>query len=55
MGRQGLPRKDPVLKKLVAGWLMNYDCVAAYCQARLVDGGAGALVVLFKSQRPKVD
>ena len=52
---RGSPRKDPVLKKLVAGWLMNYDCVAAYCQARLVDGGAGALVVLFKSQRPKVD
>jgi DNA-nicking Smr family endonuclease len=29
--------------------LMQRDEVLAYCQARDVDGGAGALVVLLKS------
>lgn len=52
---RGSPRKDPVLKKLVAGWLMNYECVAAYCQARLVEGGAGALIILLKSPRARSD
>lgn len=49
---RGSPGKDPVLKKLVAGWLMNYEEVAAYCQARLAEGGAGALIVLLKTVRP---
>lgn len=48
---KGSPGRDPVLKKLVAGWLMNYEDVIAYCQARLAEGGAGALIVLLKSQR----
>lgn len=47
----GSPGKDPVLKKLVAGWLMNYDDVVAYCQARVHDGGAGALIVLLRATR----
>lgn len=50
---RGSPGREPVLKRLVAGWLMNYADVMAYCQARLVDGGAGALIVLLKaSGRP---
>ncbi|WP_018607539.1 Smr/MutS family protein [Uliginosibacterium gangwonense] len=49
---KGSPGRDPVLKKLVAGWLMNYEDVIAYCQARLAEGGAGALIVLLKAQRP---
>ncbi|MDP5239981.1 Smr/MutS family protein [Uliginosibacterium sp. 31-16] len=50
---RGSPGREPVLKKLVAGWLMNYADVMAYCQARLPDGGAGALIVLLKaSARP---
>lgn len=49
---RGSPRRDPILKKLVAGWLMNYEDVMAYCQARLAEGGAGALIVLLKAQRP---
>ncbi|MDQ8021372.1 MAG: Smr/MutS family protein [Moraxellaceae bacterium] len=44
----GSPGKEPVLKGLVAGWLMNYDDVLAYCQARVHDGGAGALIVLLR-------
>ncbi|GAB2889975.1 hypothetical protein GCM10027046_18140 [Uliginosibacterium flavum] len=49
---RGSPGREPVLKKLVAGWLMNYADVMAYCQARLPDGGAGALIVLLKAVRP---
>lgn len=48
---RGSPGREPVLKKLVAGWLMNYADVMAYCQARLADGGAGALIVLLRSTR----
>lgn len=48
---RGSPGREPVLKRLVAGWLMNYEDVMAYCQARLPDGGAGALIVLLKAQR----
>lgn len=49
---RGSPGREPVLKKLVAGWLMNYEDVMAYCQARLPDGGAGALIVLLKATKP---
>ncbi|MDQ7991009.1 MAG: Smr/MutS family protein, partial [Candidatus Dactylopiibacterium sp.] len=49
---RGSPGREPVLKKLVAGWLRNYADVMAYCQARLPDGGAGALIVLLKATRP---
>ncbi|MBS1208675.1 MAG: hypothetical protein H6R19_1073 [Proteobacteria bacterium] len=49
---RGSPGREPVLKKLVAGWLMNYQNVMAYCQARLPEGGAGALIVLLKAVRP---
>jgi DNA-nicking Smr family endonuclease len=47
----GSPGKEPVLKKLVAGWLMNYDDVLGYCQARVHDGGAGALLVLLRAAK----
>ncbi|MFT4171292.1 MAG: Smr/MutS family protein [Rhodocyclaceae bacterium] len=47
----GSPGREPVLKKLVAGWLMNYDDVLAYAQARVPDGGAGALLVLLRASR----
>jgi DNA-nicking Smr family endonuclease len=49
---RGSPGREPVLKRLVAGWLMNYENVMAYCQARLPEGGAGALIVLLKASRP---
>ena len=47
----GSPRKEPILKKLVAGWLVNYDDVLGYCQARVHDGGAGALLVLMRASK----
>lgn len=51
----GSPGREPVLKKLVQGWLAQRREVLAFCQARPADGGAGAVVVLldsFKRRQP---
>jgi DNA-nicking Smr family endonuclease len=45
----GSRNREPVLKHKVRHWLMQRDDVLAFCQARPVDGGAGAVVVLLKS------
>ncbi|HSV51665.1 MAG TPA: Smr/MutS family protein [Burkholderiaceae bacterium] len=44
----GSPGKTPVLKGKVQSWLIQKDEVLAFVQARGVDGGAGALLVLLK-------
>ena len=41
--------REPVLKTKVANWLIQRDEVLAFCQARQVDGGSGAVVVLLKA------
>ncbi|MFH1869835.1 MAG: Smr/MutS family protein [Pseudomonadota bacterium] len=41
------PGREPVLKKLVLGWLSQRQEVLAFCQARAAEGGAGAVVVLL--------
>lgn len=41
--------REPVLKMKVANWLMQRDEVLAFCQARQVDGGSGAVIVLLKA------
>lgn len=46
----GSKNREPVLKHKVRHWLMQREDVLAFCQARQVDGGAGAVVVLLKSQ-----
>ena len=46
----GSVNKEPVLKNKVRNWLVQKDEVIAFCQARPIDGGAGALVVLLKAQ-----
>jgi len=48
---KGLGSKNqmPVLKRKVAGWLMQRDEILAFCQARRTEGGGGAAVVLLKS------
>jgi len=46
----GSVNREPVLKRKVRNWLVQKDEVIAFCQARAVDGGAGALVVLLKAQ-----
>jgi DNA-nicking Smr family endonuclease len=45
----GSKNKAPVLRNKVKSWLMQKDEVLAFCQARQVDGGSGAVVVLLKS------
>lgn len=41
------PGREPVLKKLVQGWLAQRREVLAFCQARATEGGAGAVIVLL--------
>jgi DNA-nicking Smr family endonuclease len=41
--------REPVLKQKVGRWLMQRDGVLAFCQARPVDGGGGAVIVLLKA------
>ena len=41
--------REPVLKTKVANWLIQRDEILAFCQARQVDGGSGAVMVLLKS------
>ena len=45
------PKREPVLKQKVANWLMQRDEILAFCQARPVDGGSGAAIVLLKASR----
>ena len=45
----GSKNREPVLKHKLRGWLMQRDEVIAYCQARQIDGGSGAVVVLLKA------
>jgi DNA-nicking Smr family endonuclease len=45
------PNREPILKKKVAGWLVQRDEILAYCQAPRADGGGGALLVLLRGSR----
>lgn len=40
--------REPVLRTKVRNWLMQRDEVLAFCEAREVDGGSGAVIVLLK-------
>lgn len=42
--------QGPVIKPLVNHWLRRLDAVLAFCSARQVDGGTGAVYVLLKRQ-----
>ena len=46
----GSRHKAPVLKNKVNNWLRQRDEVLAFCTARPVDGGGGAIYVLLKSR-----
>lgn len=41
--------REPVLKHKLRHWLIQREDVLAFCQARPVDGGGGAVIVLLKS------
>lgn len=45
----GSKNREPVLKNKLRSWLMQRDEVIAYAQARQVDGGSGAVIVLLKA------
>ena len=45
----GSINREPILKQLVRIWLVQRDEVLAFCQARPMDGGSGAAIVLLKS------
>jgi DNA-nicking Smr family endonuclease len=47
----GSPGREPVLKAYVRNWLAQRAEVLAFCQARVAEGGAGAMVVLLKALR----
>jgi DNA-nicking Smr family endonuclease len=42
---------EPVLKTKTALWLAQRQEILAFCQARPVDGGAGAVLVLLRGRR----
>ena len=44
----GSHQRIPILKTKVGGWLRQRDEVLAFCSARPVDGGTGAVYVLLK-------
>ncbi|HUP92096.1 MAG TPA: Smr/MutS family protein [Solimonas sp.] len=45
------PNSGPVLKSLLDGWLRKRKSVLAFCSARPVDGGVGAVYVLLRAPR----
>ena len=47
----GSRNREPVLKNKLRNWLAQRDEVLAFCQARPVDGGAGAVLVLLRGRR----
>lgn len=49
---KGLGSRDhePVLKTRVGNWLIQCADVLAFCQAKPVDGGGGAILILLKNR-----
>lgn len=44
----GSANKQPVLKNKVNQWLLKTDAALAFCSARPIDGGTGAIYLLLK-------
>jgi DNA-nicking Smr family endonuclease len=44
----GSHQKQPILKGKLNHWLRQYDQILAFCSARNIDGGTGAVYVLMK-------
>ncbi len=47
----GSKNREPVLKNKLRNWLVQRDEVLGFCQARPVDGGAGAVIVLLRGRK----
>ncbi|HWU68492.1 MAG TPA: Smr/MutS family protein [Stenotrophobium sp.] len=48
----GSPNSGPVIKRALESWLRPRRDVLAYCSARAVDGGTGAIYVLLRAAGP---
>lgn len=48
----GSPNSGPVIKRALESWLRPRREVLAYCSARIVDGGTGAIYVLLRAANP---
>ncbi len=48
---EGSAGKRPILKQYVNHWLPQCDDVLAFCSARQVDGGTGAIYVLLRAPK----
>ncbi|MFT4048186.1 MAG: Smr/MutS family protein [Solimonas sp.] len=46
----GSPNSGPIIKALLGSWLRKRRDVLAYCSARVVDGGTGAVYVLLRAR-----
>ena len=44
----GSKNGEPVLKRKMVAWLVQREEVLAFCQARVTEGGGGAVVVLLR-------
>jgi len=51
----GAGKREPVLKRKVAGWLAQRSEVLAFCQSSPAEGGAGAVVVLLQAKGGKLE
>ncbi len=49
----GSQQKRPVLKNQINKWLRQRDEVLAFCSARQIDGGTGAVYVLIRRESKK--
>jgi DNA-nicking Smr family endonuclease len=47
----GSKNREPVLKNKLRNWLVQRDEVLAFAQARPVDGGAGAILLLLRGRK----
>lgn len=45
----GSPNSGPVIKSLLGSWLRRHRSVLAFCSARPMDGGTGAVYVLLRT------
>lgn len=45
----GSRNREPILKHKLRNWLIQRDEVIAYAEARKVDGGSGAVIILLKA------
>lgn len=47
----GSPGREPILKRLVQGWLAQNRDILAFCQSRAAEGGAGAAIALLRAKK----